>query len=503
MRKRLAVMIVVAALIVTAVLWHGYRRPSLPSHRLTRETAKASKGQPAPSGMLTIEGIEGLVFQQRGRKIWELFADTITLDKTQTQATAQGVRKAIYYDAEGRPLFRLSAQSLRYDANTGTVTVEGDLQVRAQLMGTGKGQGSREGEWVATAERAIWREREKVLEAFRVQGQSSDTRCFFQMIRYMPSETVLEGHGRVVLLRSNLQLTCASVRANLARRYYQAQPPVRATLLVGAPSPVTFLPIAQQPPSNPPKGEKAKPRKINLATDKPVILKGDDLIAQDVIITEEGEDYTVTAQRAVYNRQTEQVQVDGSVRFEDPETVATAPKAQIDARRRIAVFFGPVEVIVKPQKEATSANKGARGNQPAPSSEQTQKERQSLRERLRRQGGRLVCDRVEYSYRERRVVATGNVQFEQPGRYKGRADKLIYLTREDILTLEGNIVVDDVRKGHRFRCPRAVINLQTDDAQFDPPVLAEFLVTEEEETPGGKATSNKEGSASSQSAPPK
>ncbi|MFA0732561.1 MAG: hypothetical protein BKPUNTRY_002120, partial [Candidatus Fervidibacter sp.] len=54
---------------------------------------------------------------------------------------------------------------------------------------------------------------------------------------------------------------------------------------------------------------------------------------------------------------------------------------------------------------------------------------------------------------------------------------------DEVLILEGNIVVDDVRKGHRVQCPRAVINLQTDDAHFDPPVYAELIVTEEEEKP--------------------
>ena len=119
------------------------------------------------------------------------------------------------------------------------------------------------------------------------------------------------------------------MRANLAERTYQARPPVQVVLWVGKQSLLPFTLTAQKP--SPPTTEKAKPeekakpRKIRLKSDKPVNLKGDDLVAQEVVITEEGEDYTVTAQRAIYNRQTEQVQVDGGVRFEDPETIATAP----------------------------------------------------------------------------------------------------------------------------------------------------------------------------------
>lgn len=514
----------VALAIVIGVWGLRVRRPLSPPPKPSE-----AKGSPtSPTAAFTIEGVEGLTLHQDGRKVWELFADTITLDKAQTQATAQGIRKAIYYDAEGRPLFWLSAQTLRYDANAGIVTVEGNLTVHAQLSQQDGGRKAEaKGEWIATAERAIWREREQILEAFAVQGQTQDTRCFVQKVRYAPNQKALEGSGGVVLLRPNLQLTCPSVRANLAQRTYQAQPPVQVVLWVGAQNPLPFSLTAGQP-SPPPSTEgkakptekakpeeKTKPRKIRLKSDKPVNLKDDDLIAQEVVITEEGEDYTVTAQRAIYNRQTEQVQVDGGVRFEDPETIATAPKAQIDARRRIATFFGPVEVTLKPKaerregqeakgqaktsstptKEAGSAKTSPeKGSEPSPTNpaekpaeQATPQKRESFRERVRQRGGKLICERAEYDYRERRVVATGNVQFEQPGRYKGRADKLTYLTRDEVLILEGNIVVDDVRKGHRVQCPRAVINLQTDEAHFDPPVYAELIVTEEEEKPKEEA----------------
>jgi len=502
----------VALAIVIGVWGLRARRPLSPPPK----PSEAKVSPTSPKATFTIEGVEGLTLQQDGRKVWELFADTITLDKAQTQATAQGIRKAIYYDAQGRPLFWLSAQTLRYDANAGIVTVEGNLTVHAQLSQQEEGRkAAAKGEWVATAERAIWREREQILEAFAVQGQTQDTRCFVQKVRYAPNQKALEGSGGVVLLRPNLQLTCPSVRANLAERTYQARPPVQVVLWVGKQSLLPFTLTAQKP--SPPTTEKAKPeekakpRKIRLKSDKPVNLKGDDLVAQEVVITEEGEDYTVTAQRAIYNRQTEQVQVDGGVRFEDPETIATAPKAQIDARRRIATFFGPVEVTLKPKaerqegqeakgqartsptptKEARSAKASPeKGAEPSPTNpaekpaeQAAPQKRESFRERVRQRGGKLICERAEYDYRERRVVATGNVQFEQPGRYKGRADKLTYLTRDEVLILEGNIVVDDVRKGHRVQCPRAVINLQTDDAHFDPPVYAELIVTEEEEKP--------------------
>ncbi|MGQ9729417.1 MAG: LptA/OstA family protein, partial [Candidatus Fervidibacter sp.] len=112
---------------------------------------------------------------------------------------------------------------------------------------------------------------------------------------------------------------------------------------------------------------------------------------------------------------------------------------------------------------------------------QKEKKQESLRERIRKEGGKIVCDRAEYHYKERRVVATGNVRFEQEGRYKGSAEKATYLTRDEILTLEGNVTVHDLQKGHQAECPKIVINLKTDEVEISPPVRGRLIVREEEE----------------------
>ncbi|MFN3422874.1 MAG: LptA/OstA family protein, partial [Armatimonadota bacterium] len=155
-------------------------------------------------------------------------------------------------------------------------------------------------------------------------------------------------------------------------------------------------------------------------------------------------------------------------------------KGEVDNKKKIAVFFGPVEVIIKPKKEEPEKAKKEQGSQPEAEAQKEGK-REGLRERVRREGGKMVCDRAEYYYRERRVVATGNVKFEQEGRYSGKADKVTYLTRDEILTIEGNVVMRDLRKGHEVECPKIVINLQTDQVDISPPVSGRLIVREEEE----------------------
>jgi len=475
----------VAFLLLVAIgvgWWFWLRsRPSEPS-----AAAKPSEPPQLQPG-ITMEGVEGLILRREGRKTWELFVDIITLDKNQTQATARGIRKAIYYDEKGKPLLWFSAQTLLYNANTGEVTLTGEIRVEARLP--------KDRMLVGRATQAVWHERKRLLEVWDAQGEVGETRFLVRRIRYNPDTTVLEGLEQVVVFTPRTRLTCPMVRTNLTTRYLIALPPVQLTVLAkGTPTPflpVVFRKVAQSaPPKQPPKAEKEKKeRPVNFRTDKPVLRKPPRWLFEDVVITEEGEDYTITAKRAVYDEDSDVVTIEGGIRFEDPETLATAPKGEVDNKKKVAVFFGPVEVIVKPKKEEPQKPQAEQGGgqtpaeQPQPGQPKEQK-KEGIRERVRKEGGKMICERAEYHYRERRVVATGNVRFEQEGRYKGKADKATYLTRDEVLTLEGNVVVEDLRKGHQAECPKVVVNLRTDEVEISPPVRMRLIVREkEEETP--------------------
>lgn len=443
--------------------------PSPPA--VPRESTKLEPG-------VTLEGVEGLVLRREGRKIWELFVDVVTLDKTQTQVTAQGIRKAIYYDERGQPLLWFSAHSLLYNANTGEVTLTGDIQVEARLP---KGK-----MLIGKATQVVWNERQRILEIWNGQGQVGEIRFLVRRIRYNPDTTVLEAFNQVVVFTSKTRLICPMVRTNLTTHYLIASPPVQLIVFTEkSPSPflpVVFRKVAQSAPGKGGKEEK-KERPLNFRTEKPVIRKPPNWFFEDVVITEEGEDYTVTAKRATYDEDADIVTIEGGIRFEDPETIATAPKGEIDNKKKVAVFFGPVEVTVKPRGEEPTKQRseGVSSQSPEQQAQQKREERERLRERVRRGGGKMVCDKAEYHYRERRVVATGNVRFEQEGRYKGSAEKATYLTRDEILTLEGKVTIYDLRKGHQVECPKIVVNLKTDEIEISPPVQGRLIVREEEE----------------------
>jgi len=467
---------VTAALALVAValfalrFWSGRKTAKQPE-------VQVQKTEPQLKPGITLEGVEGLVLRREGRKTWELFVDVITLDKNQTQATAQGIRKAIYYDEKGKPLLWFSAQSLVYNANTGEVTLTGDIQIEARLP---KGK-----MLVGKATQAVWHERKRILEVWDGQGQVGETRFLVRRIRYNPDTTVLEAFEQVVVFTPRARLVCPMVRTNLTTRYLIAAPPVQLTVMAKKAStpflPVSFRKTAQGGQQQKAEKEK-KERPVNFRTDKPVVRKPPRWFFEDVVITEEGEDYTITAKRAVYDEDADKVEIPEGIRFEDPETIATAPKGEVDNKQKLAVFFGPVEVVIKPKKEPEKAQASQGGPQPAEQPEgQKEEKREKLRERLRREGGKMVCDRAEYYYRERRVVATGNVKFEQEGKYSGRADKVTYLTRDEILTIEGNVLMRDLRKGHEVECPKVVINLQTNDVEISPPVKGRLIVREEEE----------------------
>lgn len=461
------VLVLVIAL-VSWLFWRWHRAPK------REQPPVVQKEAPQLKPGITLEGVEGLVLRREGRKTWELFVDIITLDKNQTQATAQGIRKAIYYDEKGKPLLWFSAQTLIYNANTGEVTLTGNIEVEARLP---KGK-----MLIGKATQAVWHERKRILEIWDGQGQVGETRFLVRRIRYNPDTTVLEAFEQVVVFTPKARLVCPMVRTNLTTRYLIALPPVQLSVFAKSPKvpflPVSFRKVAQNQPQQKAEKEK-KERPLNFRTDKPVIRKPPKWFFEDVVITEEGEDYTINAKRAIYDEDADKVEIPEGIKFEDPETIATAPKGEVDNKKKVAIFLGPVEVIVKPRKEEAAKPEQGSG-QPAEQKEEGEK-REKLRERLRKEGGKMVCDRAEYYYRERRVVASGNVRFEQEGRYKGSAEKAIYLTREEILTLEGNVIVQDLRKGHQIECPKIVVNLRTDEVEISPPVRGRIIVREEEE----------------------
>lgn len=458
----------VISVAVLFVFWVWSNKKTVKQHEV-----QVQKHEPKLKPGITLEEVEGLVLRREGRKTWELFVDLITLDKNQTQATAQGIRKAIYYDEKGKPLFWFSAQTLVYNSNTGEVTLTGDIQVEARLP---KGK-----MLFGKATQAVWHERKRILEVWDGQGQVGETRFLVRRIRYNPDTTVLEAFEQVVVFTPRTRLVCPMVRTNLTTRYLIASPPVQLTVLTKK-SPTPFLPVAfrKVAQNEQQKKEEKKERPVNFYTDKPVIRKPPRWFFEDVRITEEGEDYTITAKRAIYDEDADKVEIPEGIRFEDPETLATAPKGEVDNKKKIAVFFGPVEVIIKPKKEEPEKAKKEQDSQPDSEAPKEEK-RERLRERVRKEGGKMVCDKAEYFYRERRVIATGNVNFEQERRYSGKADKVTYLARDEILTIEGNVVMRDLRKGHEVECPKIVINLQTDEVEISPPVSGRLIVREEEE----------------------
>lgn len=485
---------------------------------------KPQPGENVPQAVrpaIQVEGVEGLALQREGRKVWELYVDQVTLTKDESQAWARGVRKAIYYGPNGKPVMTVSADALTYNGINGEVVLSGNIRLVASL--------DRKGTLRGRAEQALWSERSQRLEVYKAVGEVNETRFLFAKGAYLPHTAVIECSGGVALMSPTVQVDCPSLRGNVERGFYSLYPPVLIRAYLNGMAPVmplqllSYQPAPKQTALTQEKKEEKKDKKkreVIFETKQQVIAKDRRWFITEGMITEKGEDYRVEVKRAVYDERTETIEIQDGVRFDDPETVATAPKGKVDMRKRVANFEGPVEVIVKPkQEEERPAGPGAgarsKGETSKTDGEEKGKEEGSpvtpgsgpekkqgseknggasvgkppaktgegapYRERVRRRGGRITCDRADYYYRERRVEATGRVQFKQEDRYEGSAEKATYLVREEILTLEGQVVVRDLKKGHRFECPKVVLNLKTDDIEVSPPVKGLFIVEEEEE----------------------
>jgi lipopolysaccharide assembly outer membrane protein LptD (OstA) len=228
------------------------------------------------------------------------------------------------------------------------------------------------------------------------------------------------------------------------------------------------------------KGEKEERRIVFESLTQPLKRVGRKVYGADVTVREEGEDYTITVKHFTYDESKEYLVADGMVRYEDPDVILTAPKAELFRRERRLLLVGKVHLESKPREspQNASAKNGSK-------SQQGGEEELPLRERIRRKPTVIDCEQLEYFYRERRAVAKGNLKFKH-GQYAGSASTVTYWHREDKLLAEGKVVVNDLEEGHLFECTSVTILLANDERKEDeiivaPGARALIKVKEEEE----------------------
>jgi lipopolysaccharide assembly outer membrane protein LptD (OstA) len=202
--------------------------------------------------------------------------------------------------------------------------------------------------------------------------------------------------------------------------------------------------------------------------------------SQQIKVEEVGKDFKLFADLLLYFEEQETADIEGNLKFANPDSTVTADKAHATFNESKIVFTEKV-VLISRRKEETpapgkspdetpamgksngepgkggtaDAGKGdtaetGKGKAPAPRSKKTT----------------LTCDQLDFDYDTRIGVATGNLRIEQEGR-SATAEKATFDDGQNILTLEGNVEMKekkaDSKEERTMKCEKIVINADEDN----------------------------------------
>ncbi|MCS7252877.1 MAG: LPS export ABC transporter periplasmic protein LptC [Armatimonadota bacterium] len=449
------------------------------------------RNKPRPDIAVKFERIRGLKIRSDGETIWELSASVIKVNRQRTMTEVDGLKEAIYYTS-GKPLLRVTAEHATWNMVTNDIEVRGNVTVRTEM-----GLQMR-------MERVVWRDRERILEIpCRVVGDSERLRFVTMRVLYMPMQHHLHLCDGVYANTNDAQFYCRQLDVNMKSGEYVAHPPVRLAVHIVQPferfelKPMDVEALTHligigknQPTKTAVKDSKDREKKerkmLFESPTQPLKRVGRKIFGADVTVREEGEDYVIQVKRFTYDEEKEYLVADGLVRYEDPDIVLIAPRAELFRQERRVLLQGKVHLESRVKEDTQCSTPSKSTEEVKTQTSEQNEDKLPLRERIRRKPTVIECERVEYFYRERRAVATGNLRFKH-GQYAGSADVVTYWHREDKLLAEGKVIVNDTEEGHIFECTKVTILLanggrKEDEIIVAPGAKALLSVREEEET---------------------
>lgn len=178
------------------------------------------------------------------------------------------------------------------------------------------------------------------------------------------------------------------------------------------------------------------------------------------------EDGTLRCGKILFNTKTKKGEATGSPTFTDAENTVTGEVLFIDFKARVAGFRGKVKLVREPKQPAeTEAKQG-----------EASEEEETL-EKYRRQKTTIFADEIQYYYKEKRVVAKGNVKAEQENR-TAWGDEAVYTDPDELLVITGNIRLQTA-EGESFRCDKVTISLKENWVEAVGNIQSHFKVSEE------------------------
>ncbi len=214
-------------------------------------------------------------------------------------------------------------------------------------------------------------------------------------------------------------------------------------------------------------------------------------------------DITLYCDEAQYNEEADTARATGSLKVTSPESTVGGDLITADFDRKLVVITGNVHLVTQRKPKAAEGQEESPGS-PAPqsggatrspgptsgaaatpgteaASEQGRPERfRDYHEKLTT----ITCERIDYWYEEKRLIATGNITVVQEDKTV-TADDAVYDEENDIVTLTGRPVRLLRENGDEFETPKVTISVEDNWIDADS-VRAVMQRKEEKETEGAK-----------------
>lgn len=228
---------------------------------------------------------------------------------------------------------------------------------------------------------------------------------------------------------------------------------------------ITAALFAQTPADTPAKPGKKK--NFDVTADKMRVTWGNDkkvLLSGNVVFTQE--DIKIMSEYVEWDRTQETATFPKKVSIIGKNEDATAAKGQAFFKKRIGILEGDVVLNIKQKEEANAENK--------------ESSKDSVREGLKKDT-LVTCNKLEYDYKNKISVATGQVTIKQKDRTV-TSDKVVFDQKNELLTLNGNVKIVD-EEGQEFTTPgEARISIKKGDEWIEAPNLsAKFKINIDEE----------------------
>jgi lipopolysaccharide assembly outer membrane protein LptD (OstA) len=170
---------------------------------------------------------------------------------------------------------------------------------------------------------------------------------------------------------------------------------------------------------------------------------------------------------AQYNTRTNIAVAPGTIRIEDERNTIIGNSGKAYYETRDAIIQGAVKIVVRPKPGNASAPEGS--------------VRREFKDPVT-----VFCDRVDYSWRTRIAVATGNLTLKQntsDGITRTvTAKRLTFYSREERLILDGDVNAVD-SKGQKLKGPQAtaIIREGAEEFRMEKGATAEIIIEDEDE----------------------